>query len=204
MPKRVGDAWYTEGAVAVALTLGIAFIVGQLTTFGRSVDQEFYSAAAQVIPILLLALLVEAITVSGEFRANFARYEALRRNAAAEARKSRALVEDTKAKLAAIETPPEGLVVAYQGVIDWSEELIAVGEETARLEEDFAKTGRSIRRLLLGYVAAAVAGEAAALYALGAATSTTFLVLTAALSLVALVVMFARTLLPRFTYTPTT
>jgi hypothetical protein len=45
--------------VPLAATPGIAAVTAIFTDFGRSVSPEFYSALAQVLPVILLTVLVE-------------------------------------------------------------------------------------------------------------------------------------------------
>jgi hypothetical protein len=196
----------TEGVIAVAATLGVAFVVGQFTTFGRTAEGDFYAAVAGVIPIFLLALLVEATASFGGFESEAWDQRQLEQDALENARRAREDIERVKADHRRLEeiggSVDEEFATASEGMIKASEGVIAAAETVAIIGAGLSRIGGAVRRIILGYVVAAIPGEAAALYALAAGTSTTFLLMTAALSLVAMVVLFVMAVLRRFTYHP--
>jgi hypothetical protein len=159
----------TEGLVAVVVTLGAAVDTGQLTTFGRSTGQDFYVAVAQVIPIFLLALLVEASGQFGGFETEAREQGELEQQLAKAARDARESIERVKAdsrRLEQVGDKVEGeLATTAEQLIRASEEVIANAEAVADISAGLSRVGGAVRRILLGYVAAAIPGEAAALYA---------------------------------------
>jgi len=195
-----------EGIVAVVVTLLVAVVVGQLTTFGRSAGQDFYVAVAQVIPIFLLALLVEATGQFSGFERGAKQQRTLAQASARKAEEARESIERVKTDSRRLEErggKVEGeLAAARDELIRAAEVVIANSDQVAAIGAELDLVSREVRRVLLGYVAAAIPGEAAALYALAAETSTTFLLMTTTVSLGAMVVLFVITVLRRFTYRP--
>lgn len=63
-PRHVQIRWIL--GLAVLLVAGAA-IVGWFVTFGRDVALEFYAAASQIIPVLLLAVLLELAVLHSPF-----------------------------------------------------------------------------------------------------------------------------------------
>jgi hypothetical protein len=53
--------------------IGVALVVHQVSDFGEDIDQDFYAAAAQVIPVLFIALLFEVASLWGPAAAGHAR-----------------------------------------------------------------------------------------------------------------------------------
>jgi hypothetical protein len=190
------------GGIAAGTTIAVSVLADRLTTFGREAELGFYGAAVQVIPIFLVALLLEVAVQFRGAESGIERHQKLRKDSgakalAAQARK-REVAEDIR-KLEEAGGKLEGdLAVAATELLLASDRVVEVDASLQELDESLSRLLIAMRSLVLGYVAAAVPGETAGLYALAAGKSTTFLLLTTALSMVSMVALFVWTFLQRY------
>lgn len=166
-----------EGWGVAAASILVAAVIAAVADLGEHADISYYGTVAQVIPVFLLALMID---MTARLRRDFA---------------------DVGAKLD-----------RYQDVQDslgeWVEDLQDAGapldEASERLEhtqrildrhrDEFRAFGQRAAQVVRGYVITAIPGEAAALWALAAGEGNTFSLTLAATSLVAMVLLYARTL----------
>lgn len=134
---------------------------------GAQLHENFYVAVAAVIPLLLLALMVElASAVSLELQ------NQLTMKSAAELRVVATELADAEGRLTSGPTPLEQL----PPLRDLQARLKEVTAEHEEARDTLVSMSGRIRRLVRCFFVQAAAGEAAALYALGAQRSSAFLV----------------------------
>ncbi len=142
-----------------------AFLWGLGSDLGDDVRPGFYSAVAQVIPVLLLALLLEMQELYGRIRKLGADLE-------------------HRLKEPGDETPTDGDTDSR--------------EETEMMLCGVRSLAVTVQLMVLGFAVAAALGEIAALYALAANESTTFLLMLCVLSLWTMLFMLIGVFVRRF------
>jgi uncharacterized membrane protein len=183
-----------EGGVAVVATVALSGLLAHFGDFGASAGNEFYAAIVQVIPVFLVALLLEVAVqfpVSESTRPNVRQEKAELANAIAQAARVRESVsQDRQRAEAAGGTFSRELEQAAQEYIASTDEVVTSSRKILDTSEQLVNLYGAIRAIVFSYVAAAVPGEAAALYALAAGESSTFLLSLSVLSLISMVLLF--------------
>jgi hypothetical protein len=167
-----------EGPGVAVLCVLLAFVISLVSDVGNRADISYYATVAQVIPVLLLALMVEIrsrldTSVRGVEHALAAREEELD---------------------AVLELERQAREAGVAGLDEALKDLRDVEAHIASLREDFLQLMPQARRVVRGYVTVAIPGEAACLWALGAGHGNAFALSLGALSLVAMVALYIRSL----------
>lgn len=172
------------------LVQGLPFVIWGFTDFGKKVDTEFYSASAQVIPVLFVALVVE---LGFRFRHHSASLDAHR---------------DLEGKLGVLKRGEEELrEIALRGLPRgempkkaFAERAsIALEEELKQVRVQIERTGLQARKIVFAYTTAATPGLYSALTALALNGSTTSLFLCTCLSILFMVLILLATFSVRLT-----
>lgn len=172
-----------EGNALAATSIVAAAIIAATTDIGARADLSYYATIAQVIPVFLLALMVDLRSRLGQS------FDAARTAIEAREAELRGLLE--LEQLADDRTPHDDLDETRQMLRDFEYE---VGE----IRADFAQSLPTTRRVVRSYVTVAIPGEVASLAALAIGSGSTFALSLAALSLGAMVLLWLRSLTARF------
>lgn len=156
------ERWHPALIVAIASggLVVMSLVVSWIAAFGRGIDGGFYGAASEIIPVLLLAMMVEvAFTMStrDSVRAMTSLERTLERGKDVLDRK-----EETDATR------------------DLARTLAEIRDGASEARQELRVIARGTRGFVYAFFCVAAIGEAGALYAMAAAETTTFLfVLTA-------------------------
>jgi hypothetical protein len=169
----------TDGGVIACGSVLLAALLAITTDLGEAADLSFYATVAQVIPVFLLAMIVEVRSRLGR---SF--------NFAASALHEQWAMHDEVQRLERRLRDAGNRTPELQRA---SVDLEALGTELAALTRDFHDdTLPGARRVVRGYVIAAVPGLVGALVALAVGHGSTFWFSLSALSLASMLVLFAR------------
>jgi hypothetical protein len=174
--------------LTAGLSTGAAVVVSEADPgLGRGLDLSFYEAIAPLVPLLLLAIVLENMPVyHADVRGLWERTAALDEDWQTRRQEAREAVAESE--------DPEVLERA-QRLDDAMDVFIRSLSETRK---DLRSLDRETRGYVLAFMVSAVAGEAAALYALAEQTSTTFLLMIVVGSLGFMVWMLGFFLMMRY------
>lgn len=179
-PERTIHISLTEGGALATLCVAAAGVVALLTDLGEDADLSYYATVAQVIPIFLLALMVE---IRARLDVPFAR-----------ARKSIEENDRDLRHLLEIERIVRERGATGEDLDRASKQLRDAAQQTSEIRSDFLESLPAVQRTIRAYVVVAVPGEAACLVALAGGHGTTFALMLAALSVAAMVALYVRSL----------
>jgi hypothetical protein len=200
--------------MSVLLVVSIVFaglVASALCAFGRDADLGFYSATSQVIPVFLIALVVElsfrlpgyssAVARLGDLEAQVGAIRERARVLLAEIRQNRQGTENMGSENTGSET--EGTLTERVENLERSarenlEKAEAHDEILTRQRSMLAGLSDQMRGLVVAFLVVAALGEGTSLYALGAKTSTTFLLTVTVASLAGIVLLFGAVVLMRY------
>lgn len=174
-----------EGNALAVVCVATAAMISLTTELGRNADLSYYATIAQVIPVFLLALMVEVRSRVGQS------FEVARAAIEAGEAELRALLH--LAERVGDQAPDVDLESARRMLRD-------VEQRIAGNRAGFAQAMPKTRRVVRGYVIVAIPGELASLAALAAGAGSTFALSLAALSLVAMVLLWLRSLTAQFEF----
>lgn len=183
-PDRDIRVRLTEGGLAASACVAVATTVALLTDIGESADLSFYATVAQVIPVFLLALVVE---VRARLDHSFG-YAV----AAIQAR------TDEYERLREVERAARDRDAEDPALQAATAELDRLGRHLSDLRGELADFLPFVQRVVRGYVLAAVPGEAGSLAALAAGRGSTLLLALGVASLLALLLLYMRSVGSRF------
>ncbi len=174
-----------EGAAAAFASVVIAFVVSLVFDFAGSADLSFYATLAQVIPVFLVAAVLEARgNIDGPFESS--------------GDKVGTLVDQAEEALAW-----DKRIRSHHGKVDDDHAQLTADmhrevAKVRRLQAEFSDAAALARRIMLGYIFAAGTGEVAALVALGMGAGSTFLMTLSALSLASIVALWILSIVLRY------
>lgn len=174
----------TDGGIVATASVVIAGALALETDIGEGADLSFYATVAQVLPVFVLALVIEV-------RSH------LDRSFDFAVREIDARMDDHE-QARALEDRVRALGVDNPELARASVELGRLGSIVEELHDELRGYLPLTRRVVRGYVLAAVPGEAGCLAALGLGRGTTFCFSLGALSLVAMVVLYMRSVSSRY------
>ncbi len=172
-----------EGHALAAVCVVTAATISLTTELGSHADLSYYATVAQVIPVFLLALMVDVRSRLGQ-HFNDAR-------TAIEAREAELRTLLHLVQHVGNEAPEEDFESARGRLRD-------VEQVIAENRAGFDQTAPKLRRVLRGFVIVATPGELASLTALAAGAGNTFALSLAALSLVAMTLLWLRSFTAQF------
>jgi hypothetical protein len=205
--------------MSVLLVVSIVFaglVASALCAFGRDADLGFYSATSQVIPVFLIALVVElsfrlpgyssAVARLGDLEAQVGAIRERARVLLAEIRQNRQGTENMGSENTGSEntgSETEGTLTERVENLERSarenlEKAEAHDEILTRQRSMLAGLSDQMRGLVVAFLVVAALGEGTSLYALGAKTSTTFLLTVTVASLAGIVLLFGAVVLMRY------
>lgn len=163
---------YRYALILPTLVALLAFVASFLWSGGSAAKSGFYEAAAQVIPVLLLALFVETGTRFGGLRPAS---ETLHRHHG-----EGPVLAD---RLRAHQPISAEQAAEARSLLEAANRALA---EIPEMSQQMANVSHSVQVSIKSVVALAALAEGTALYALGAEISTTFLLLATAMGIAAI------------------
>lgn len=179
LPDRTVGIRVTEGTGLAGVCVAVAAIVAATTDIGGNADLSYYATVAQVIPVFLLALMVDIRSRLGQS------FDVAR--ASIEAREGELRTLLTLEQQVANRVPDEDLEDTRRMLRDFEHSVSA-------LRADFEQYVPLARRVVRSYVIVAIPGEMASIAALAAGDGSTFAFSLAALSLTAIILLWLRSL----------